>query len=90
MVTFKDSYLSCGCSVVSSHGVHHCDMSPESRPATEMLLSAHSFDTCLWESPIIPLLVHQAAYPSIWPAALSLQSGLSTNPGVTMWCVCGF
>ena len=23
---------------------------------------------CLWGSPIIPLLVHQPAYPSIWPA----------------------
>ena len=40
-------------------------------------------------SPIIPLLVQQSAYPSIWPAAQSLQRGLSsTNPGVTMWCVC--
>ena len=32
-------------------------------------------------SPIIPLLVHQPAYLSIWPAAPSLQQGLSTNPG---------
>ena len=38
---------------------------------------------------IIPLLVHQLAYLSIWPAAPSLQQGLSTNPGVTVWCVCG-
>ena len=39
--------------------------------------------------------VHQPASPSIWPAAPSLQQGLSTNPVVTMWvqlkrcCVCG-
>ena len=36
-------------------------------------------------SPIIPRLVHQPAYPSIWPAAPSPQRGLSPNPGVTMW-----
>ena len=40
-------------------------------------------------SPIIPLLVHQPAYLSICPAAPSLQRGLSTNPGVTVCCVCG-
>ena len=40
-------------------------------------------------SPIIPLLVYQPAYPSIWPAAPSFQRGMSINPGVTMWCVCG-
>ena len=39
--------------------------------------------------PIIPLLVHQPAYLSIWPATPSLQRGVSTNPGVTVWCVCG-
>ena len=37
-------------------------------------------------STIIPLLVHQPAYPSIWPATPSLQRGLST---VTVWYVCG-
>ena len=26
---------------------------------------------------------------SIWPAVQSLRRGLSTNPGATMWCVCG-
>ena len=36
----------------------------------------------------MPHLVHQPTNPSIWPAAPSLQRGLSTNPGVTMWCVC--
>ena len=40
-------------------------------------------------SPMIPLVVHQPAYPSIWPASPSLQKGLPTNPVVTMWCVCG-
>ena len=35
-------------------------------------------------SPIIQLLVHQPTYLSIWPAAPSLQRGLST-----VWCVCG-
>ena len=39
--------------------------------------------------PIIPLLVHQPAYLFIWPATTSLQWCLSTNPGVTVWCVCG-
>ena len=38
---------------------------------------------------VIPLLVHQPAYLSIWPAAPSLQRGPSTNPGVTVRCVCG-
>ena len=45
--------------------------------------------TIVCGSPIIPLLVHLQAYPSIRPAAASLQRGLSTNPGVTMWCICG-
>ena len=40
-------------------------------------------------SPMFPLAVHQPASPSIWPAVQSLRRGLSTNPGVTMWCVCG-
>ena len=40
-------------------------------------------------SPSIPLLVHLPAYYSIWPATSPLQRGLSTNPGVTVWCVCG-
>ena len=40
-------------------------------------------------SPIFPLVVHQPASPSIWPAVQSLRRGLSTNPGATMWCVCG-
>ena len=42
-----------------------------------------------WGSPLFPLVVHQPASPSIWPAVQSLRRGLSTNPGVTMWCVCG-
>ena len=39
-------------------------------------------------SPMFPLVVHQPASPSIWPAVQSLRRGLSTNPGATMWCVC--
>ena len=38
---------------------------------------------------IFPLEVHQPASPSICPAVHSHRRGLSTNPGVTMWCVCG-
>ena len=40
-------------------------------------------------SPMFPLVVHQPASPSIWPAVQSLRRGMSTNPGATMWCVCG-
>ena len=40
-------------------------------------------------SPMFPPVVHQPASPSIWPAVQSLRRGLSTNPGATMWCVCG-
>ena len=40
-------------------------------------------------SPMFPLVVHQPASPSIWPAVQSLRRGLSTNPWATMWCVCG-
>ena len=40
-------------------------------------------------SPIFPFVVHQLASLSIWPAVHSPRRGLSTNPGVTMWCVCG-
>ena len=40
-------------------------------------------------SPMFPLVVHQPPSPSIWPAVQSLRQGLSTNPGVTMWYVCG-
>ena len=60
-------------------------------PRHEMLLSTHSLNPslCGGGCPIIPLLVHQPAYPSIWLAAPSLQRGLSTNPGVKMWCVRG-
>ena len=36
-------------------------------------------------SPMFPLVVHQPASPSIWPAMQSLRRGLSTNPGVTSW-----
>ena len=33
-------------------------------------------------SPMFPLVVHQPASPSIWPAVQSLRRGLSTNPEV--------
>ena len=39
--------------------------------------------------PIFLLVVHQPASPSIWLAVPSLRRGLSINPGVTTWCVCG-
>ena len=35
------------------------------------------------------LVAHQPVSPSILPAVHSLRWGLSTNPRVTMWCVCG-
>ena len=35
-------------------------------------------------SPMFPLVVHQPASPSIWPAVQSLRRGLSTNPGATI------
>ena len=40
-------------------------------------------------SPMFPLVVHQPASPSPWPAVRSLRRGLCTNPEVRMWCVCG-
>ena len=35
-------------------------------------------------SPNFPLVAHQPASPSIWPAVQSLHRVLSTNPGVTI------
>ena len=40
-------------------------------------------------SQMFPFVVHQPVSPSIWPAVQSLRRCLSTNPGVTMWCVSG-
>ena len=40
-------------------------------------------------NPIIPILVPQPTYHSIWSAAPSFHRGLSTNPGVTVWRICG-
>ena len=40
-------------------------------------------------SPIFQVVVRQPVCPSIWPAGQSLRQGLSTNPGVTMWCIYG-
>ena len=39
-------------------------------------------------SPMFPRVVHQPASPSIWPAEQLRRRGPSTNPGVTMWCIC--
>ena len=38
-------------------------------------------------SPMFPLVVHQPASPSIWPAVQSLRRGLSTNPGAYVGAV---
>ena len=56
-----------------------------------VVVSTTSLDPCLWGGgcPFIPLLVHQPVYLTIWPAAPLLQRGLSTNPWVTVWCLCG-
>ena len=50
-----------------------------------LLLSTHSLDHCLWGggSPIIPLLIHQTAYPSITPAG-SVHKSMGDNV-VRMW-----
>ena len=40
-------------------------------------------------SQIFPIVFHQPASTSIWPAVQYIRQSLSTNPGVTMWCVCG-
>ena len=39
-------------------------------------------------SPMFPLVVHQPASPSIWPAVQSLRRGLSTNLGDCMFVSC--
>ena len=36
---------------------------------------------------MFPLVVHQPASPSIWPAVQSLRRGLSTNPGAYVGAV---
>ena len=55
-----------------------------------LLLSTHSHNHCYsGGTPMFPIVVHQPASPSIWSAVLSIRRGLSTNQGVTMWCVCG-
>ena len=38
-------------------------------------------------SPMLLLVVHQPASPSIWPAVQSLRRGLSTNPGAYVGAV---
>ena len=63
--------------------------SPTTLYLRNLLLSTYSLDPCFWCSPMIPLVVHQPVYPSIWPAAPSLQQGLPTNSVVTTRCICG-
>ena len=63
--------------ILGDFNAHHCCCLP-----TPMTLA-------LGGSPMFPLVVHQPASPSIMPAVQSLRWGLSTNPGATMWCVCG-
>ena len=40
-------------------------------------------------SPMFPLVVHQPAVQSLRRGLSTNRRGLSTNPGVTMWCICG-
>ena len=40
-------------------------------------------------SAMFPIVVHHQASLSIWPVVQSFRRDVSTNPGVTMWCVCG-
>ena len=49
----------------------------------KVVVSTHSLDPCLWG---------ESDHPAFGPPAslsLHLQRGLSTNPGLTVWCVCG-
>ena len=67
-----------------------------SLPTSCILSHMHFFHTCCCcclptpmtlasgGSPMFPLVIHQPASPSIWPAVQSLRWGLSTNPGVTI------
>ena len=77
---------------------HEVPTTPAWRNRTEEDPSSGKLDCCCLSttmilasggSPMFPLVIHQTAYPSIWPAVQSLRRGLSTNPVVTMWRVCG-
>ena len=48
-------------------------------PIGMLLLSTHSLDPCLWG---------ESDHPASGPPASLSQRDMSTNPGVTMWCVC--
>ena len=54
---------------------------------SSMLLSTHSHDPWLVGGVRCSRLWSTSQL--IWPAVQSLRRGLSTNPGATMWCVCG-
>ena len=55
-----------------------------------MVLSTHSLTLASGGRPIFLLVIHQPAFLSIWPSTPSLRWGLSTNPGVAMWWICGW
>ena len=64
--------------------INICSSNPSFYDLLLVLLSTHCIDPCLWGggSPIIQLLVHQPAYPSIWccccrPTALTHVCGRS-------------
>ena len=66
-----------------------CGMDPRDVPCCFCCLPTPMTLASGGGSPMFPLVFHQPASPSIWPAVQSLRRGLSINPGVTMWCVCG-
>ena len=75
--------------VIYTHLLISCDV-----PWTYLLLccclpTPMTLDSGGGGNPIFPLVVHHLSSPSIWPAVKSLRQGLSKNPGVTLWCVCG-
>ena len=84
--------VECCMGVFGMFAVIHHDL-PCQRPLKNLNISCCCLPTPMTlasgGSPVFPLVVHQPASPSIWPAVQSLRRGLSTNPGATMWCVCG-
>ena len=47
-----------------------------------LLWSTHYLDSCYWGNSNFPLVVHQPASSSIWPAVPSLQCGISKGENV--------
>ena len=54
-----------------------------------LLLSTNSHAPCMWGESDVPACGPPASFSVYRPAVQSLRRGLSANPGVTMWCVCG-